>query len=487
MLLSNFAFESAYFSLKFKEGISPQIYFPTINLPSANPSEKIFGYISKINIFYPQFSSEPQSIYFSLPEKFPVFLINMTETFKKDLNHKNVAFKFTDAVFNSLLKFQREKFCASGISYKINAIALGSAEINSSYSICGSDYMLNAVYSDNYKITFKNIAFEFMRNFFNFDIKPEISVSVEDIFKDLKDNDTQRLLNALLQKNFKLNQLAEIIYCYPELAIPLIRNLSKKNQTAAAAILLQLKENPVDENQLKNSINKNLMPVLISVIESNNFKIPNYLKIKNIYEIYEYYKIRKIFQERPFSFWFEKILKSDNKRIYEIELAKKDFLLGLTDIEVPKIKNLFSNLNETGFKNLTDDLFFLKSNTDSIKILRAKSNIVNLINEIEIPVEMLNENMIKAKELLTNTNDDLTIQYISRTIAQHDLFITLGVLKDRKIQEKFYRNFSKNMKSDFSDFVRNCKDLTNYKINYALNSIIKNYDRLSENSKIKEK
>ena len=486
MLLRNFSFESAYFSLKFKEGINPQIQFSEFLEPAICGNEKIYGYISKISIIHTSLNTS-NAIYFVMPEKFPVFLINMTETFKKDLNHKNVALKFTDLVFNNLVKLRKEKFMERELAYKISAITLGSAELNDSYMICSPEYSLNAIYQDNYKITYKKSASEFMRSFFNFDVKPAVSISAGDMFRDLPAQEMQRFLNALLQKNFKINQITELLYCYPELKNTVLPNLSKKNQSAAAALLIQFDEKPPDAESLKNSISKNLIPVMISVIESNNFKIPHYLKLKNIYELYEYYKMRKIFHERPFVFWFEKILRSENRRIYEIELAKKEFLIGLADIDDSKLKTLFANMNANGFITLLADLAFLKANSDSIKILRAKSAIVNLINEIEIPVEIMSENKRKATELFCNTNDNITIQYISRTINQRDLFTALHIIDDKNIKEKFFRNFSKNMKSDFKAFSPVRSELTNYSANSALNAVIKIYDRLSEESKIKEK
>ncbi len=485
MQLLNFLFENTYFSLNFRTGLNPSIIFSTDNNSAIQDKIKVFGYLAKIILQTSgqDFKCIPFYIYF--PENFPVFLENMTETFKTSLNNKNTMFAFIKVLIDNLNKNLSEKFAFNSINLKIEKLDLGAAELNEDYQFLFSKFNLNGVYQDEYKIILKKDYYSYLNFYFCFDVFLEnTAIDPPSLFNGLTSPELQRLLNIFLQRGFKINQISEIIYYYPDLGDNILKNISKKNQSTVLANINFFQENKIDIQELKNSIAHNITPALINIIDENNFKIPGYLKYKNIREIYEYYKMKNDFFEKPFSYWFDIILHSSCKRIYESKLLKKEFLPALSDVEQKKLRLLFENISIKAFSDLIDNISASQKNSDRIKILRSKSEIVKLINSIELPDELIETNKKNVFRYLSSTNDDITIQYLIRNIVIADLFLVIYIIKDSDIARKFYRNLSKNLKKDFKVFKP--ADISNFRVNTALLNISKVYERLFEDSKLKK-
>ncbi len=124
------------------------------------------------------------------------------------------------------------------------------------------------------------------------------------LFESTK-SDIQMTLNIFLRNGASITNLAEMIYCYPELKNKILGNVSKNNRIPLERYLERL-NNPeegaekIDVKVLTETLNENLIPAFASIIEKNNLQINSYLKIKNLNEIFEYYNLKRKFYDKPF-------------------------------------------------------------------------------------------------------------------------------------------------------------------------------------------
>jgi len=164
-------------------------------------------------------------------------------------------------------------------------------------------------------------------------------------------------------------------------------------------------------------------------------------------------------------------------------LLKKQYIIGLCDIDELLIRTLFSNLSEKSFENLIEDLKYLKKINSELDVLKSKNKIVSLITEYEITDEMFEKARLKVIEYFQDTKDGLSVQFITRQLNQQDLFIALKYLNNKSVQQKFLDNFSKNTRNDYLAY--NPVSISKYKAYSSIKNIMNKYIDLFENSKLK--
>jgi len=470
MLVLNYIIEKTIETLKFKE-FQPSIIFKEKNeIP-----QKVFGYIIKFSVIR---RAQKIFCYLVFPENLPIFLVNTTKDFEQSLNNKNVV----HLIFEKMLNFLKTQTFLKNNScnFKIENIQLGSININFFCALYSSDFKINNFYDGVYHfIIAKSIYNEISEIFggaFNFE---QQEIDIEKIFSELNNADAQMLLNIFLRNGAALMQLAQIIYCYPQLAKKIALNISKKNQALLMSNLEKLNSEQTDKNIVLNEIKTNIAPIIINVIEKNNIAVYSYLRIKNLSEIYEYYKMKNYFLQYPFERWLEIIIKSENLIEYQKEFLKKEYLLGLAGIDEHIIYKIFSNLSNRAISRIIDDIQSLKkNNADTLSQLKSKMKIIELARKIEVNPETFKKSIIEITALFQQTSDAKALQLLIQNSNQTELFIALKTLKNSGIEEKFVNNFSKNTRKDFNNF--NLDNFSKYRIYQSLINIIDLYKKLFE-------
>ncbi|MBP7652186.1 hypothetical protein KA977_02110 [Candidatus Dependentiae bacterium] len=488
MILLNYAFETSLKKIKFKNQNICNVKLIGNHLCHKNQiiedEKKFYGFILKIRIF----NKTEKFVYLVLNEPLSTFLVNNTEFFATDLNLKNVIVKFGNMVISELQKILNVQLKLQDIRIKITNCSEGSAKINNKFYYIESEHQINSIYSGKLTMFYKIEDSDFLKsNFFINIIPADCKIDFPSLFNASK-SDIQMMLNIFLRNGARITNLAEIAYCYPQLKTKIFSNISKNNKNVLIRLLekFEKEEEPelkINVNVLSSSLNENIMPVIASIIESNNLQINSYLKIKNLNDIFEYYLLKQKFYDKPFEYWLEIIFKSENKSVYESELLKKQYIIGLCDIDELLIRTLFSNLSEKSFENLIEDLKYLKKINSELDVLKSKNKIVSLITEYEITDEMFEKTRLKVIEYFQDTKDGLSVQFITRQLNQQDLFIALKYLNNKSVEQKFLDNFSKNTRNDYLAY--NPVSISKYKAYSSIKNIMNKYIDLFENSKLK--
>ncbi|HPG30661.1 MAG TPA: hypothetical protein PKY81_01485 [bacterium] len=490
MIIFNYAFENSLKTIIFKNHnvcgvkfLSADFYGKSESVPEGI-EKKFYGFIIKIRAFY----KTEKFFYIVLPERLSAYLKNNSESFEKDLNLKNVAVKFCNRFLAELHKILNCQLKINDVKLKISNCVEGTAKIGDKFNYIDFEYNINNIYPDKFSVFYKiEDASFFEKNLLINLKKQDCRIELPSLFESTK-SDIQMTLNIFLRNGASITNLAEMIYCYPELKNKILGNVSKNNRIPLEHYLERL-NNPeegaekIDVKVLTETLNENLIPAFASIIEKNNLQINSYLKIKNLNEIFEYYNLKRKFYDKPFDYWIERILKSENKVLYESELLKKEYMIGLSDLDELILRTLFSNLSLKSFEDLKTDLNFYKNKFSELDILKSKNALVSLISEYEITDETFQTARARAVEYVKDTKSGVSVQFISRQINQTDLFIALKHINDKDIEKKFLDNFSKNARRDYRDF--NPVNLSKYKIYRAIASISEKYGELFENMKIK--